>query len=94
MRALLLAAALLVGAQAHAEVLAHASNKSGGRINLTDQAGSCPDKQFFAFATSPEGEVHRGCWWAAYGHIWIQYTNGSLRAYDPTIFHVINKKGT
>lgn len=94
MRALLIAAALLVSAQAHADVLAYASNKAGGHINLTDEQGACPAKQFFAFSSTPGGDVVRGCWWASNGHIWVKYTDGSLRAYDPTIFHVITKKGT
>lgn len=69
-------------------IVAYASNTSGGRINITDEQGSCPQQFKVAFSYAPSGEILGGCWTYSQGLIMVTWDGGEKRIYESSGFTV------
>lgn len=54
-------------------IIAFSSNTGGGRINLTDERGSCQESEWVAFAYNSEGNIATGCWTYSQGLVLVSW---------------------
>lgn len=90
--------ALLTVKSAKAETVAASSNTGGGQIMLTDMSGTCPSGSKVAFSRVTGGAAIMGCWTANDEWIFVRWSDGDFRMYDPRNFQMQGKyakpKGT
>lgn len=87
------AAALLfiLASVAHAEIIAKATNKSGGAIYLTNDQGACA-KSMSMFTRTTSGVTMFGCWFPVEDLIMVTYSDGTKYTYDMADFELTKKK--
>ena len=76
----ILVCAMLSMASAQAAVIGTIDNQAGGKINLTDNKGSCPSG-LVAIASAPGKEAFFGCWSFDAEQVFIKYEDGRVYVY-------------
>lgn len=72
-------------AGAHAEQF-ESRNKRGGAIVLTDRSGGCDGQMLQAYSVASGSPAIFGCWMFAEKRVWVIYSDGDVRVYDPDGF--------
>ena len=95
MKKLLIAAALLTAASAHADSWA-IINKNGGEIVITDRACKDYKNLRFGYSYSESGKTLTGCWTMIDDRIHFIYDDGTTYTYPVSSFYKksSDKKGT
>lgn len=80
--AIICATLALLGAAAHAEIVATTPTDDGGAIKLTSESCTPRPGMLFMYTTTGSGAYFTGCWQLIDSDVFVVYGDGSKRMYN------------